>query len=237
MAETPTGAYEAGSPGPFSGFNVLSRRSFLQGLAVVAGSLALDPFRHVTTDGRRYRNLRLGLSATLPAGWEFGSIADFASLRDDTKLLDELEDDVHPLKDPDNLPVFLFEQPADREGEVDAGVVLYDEPLEGPAPADEPAGHALMLQGFGMSYKDLVVIRAPESIAVTGAPATVSTWSYTHEVGKERRELLVRTILVFRGDRVHTFHLVDSLASPVVGVAVWEQFIRSIHYSKPSAVA
>jgi hypothetical protein len=216
---------------------MLSRRSFLQGLAVVAGSLALDPFRHVVTDGRQYRNLRLGLSATLPPGWDFCSIADFASLREDTKLLDELEDELHPLKDPDNLPVFLFEQPSDREGEVDAGALLYDEPLEGPAPADEPAGHAVMLKGFGMSYKDLVVIDPPELITVTGAPATISTFSYTHEVGKQRKELLVRTIVVFRGDRVHTFHLVDSLTSPVVGLAVWKQFIGSIHYSRPSPVA
>ena len=216
---------------------MLSRRTFLQGLAVVAGSLALDPFRQVITEGRRYRNLRLGLSATLPAGWEFGSIADFASLRAETALLNELEEELHPLKDPDNLPVFLFEQPADRGGAVDAAVLLYDEPLDGAAPADELAGHARMLEGFARSYQDVVVVGAPQSLAVTGASATSSTWSYTHEVGRERKEVLVRTMLVFRGDRAHTFHMVDSLTSPVVRSTVWTSFIRSLRYSRTSAGA
>lgn len=237
MAEAPISTHGPGSPPGVSSFDMLARRTFLQGLAVVAVSLALDPFRYVVTDGRHYKNVRLGISATLPAGWEFGSIADFASLRERTQLLDELEDELHPLKDPANLPVFVFEQPIDRERPFGAGILLYDEPLEELAPADEPWAHASMLEWLGLSYKDLVVIRAPEPIMLRGASATLSTWSYRHEIGNESEELLVRSVLVFRGDRVHTFYLGDLLTSPGISTTVWEEFIRSIHYSRRPSVA
>ena len=212
---------------------MLSRRSFLQGLAAAAASLALDPFSCVVTDGRHYRNLRLGLSATLPLGWEFGSIADFASLRERTALLDERDDELHPLKDPDNLPIFLFEAPRLRAGSFAPGIVLYDEPLEGAPPRNELSGHALMLRGFRLSYPDLDVIRPPAAIALRGTPATVSVWSYTHHLEDETIPLLVRSILVFRGDRVHTFHLVDSMKSPCIAAHVWEDFVKSLRYSTP----
>ncbi len=216
---------------------VLPRRSFLQGLAVLAASLALDPLRYVIVDGRRYRNERLGVSATLPPEWEFGSIADFASLRERTELLDELEDELHPLKDPDNLPIFLFEQSRHRQGSFVPAIALYDEPLEQPPPrGDEVSGHALMLEGFGVSYRDLSVIRAPKPIELSGASATISTWSYTHDIDSESKELIVRSVVVFRGERVHTLHLVDSLTSPRVRGAVWEEFLRSVRYTRPSAV-
>lgn len=214
---------------------MLSRRSFLQGLAGVAASLALDPFRCVIVDGRSYQNVRLGVSATLPDGWEFGSIADFASLRERSDLLDEIEDERHPLKDPDNLPIFLFENPRYRRHFFVPAIALYDEPLEEPVPKDEPAGHARMLDGFARSYRDVRVRMAPEPIALSGATGTLSTWSYTHDIANENERLIVRTAVVFRGARVHTFHLVDSLASPRISRDVWDRFLRSIRYSAPSA--
>lgn len=239
MGESSAGV-PSGSGGPEQAADARgpSRRSILRGLAVAAGSLALDPFRHVRTDGRRYQNLRLGIAATLPSGWVFGSVADFASLREQTTLLDELEDELHALKDPDNLPIFVFERPTDREDGSSAGVVLYDEPLEGPAPSDELAGHVLMLEGFAVSYRDFDVALAPRTIALEGAAATVSTWSYTHELDTGAAvPLSGRSILVFRGDRVHTFHLTDSLTSPVVSPSVWEEFAASLRYARRPALA
>lgn len=211
----------------------LSRRSFLTGLAAVAGSLALDPFRFVVTEGRHYENLRLGLSAKLPAGWEFASIADFASLREHQLLLDQLDDEFHPLKDPDNLPIFLFEDPRLREGHFVPAVVLYDEALDEPVPTDEPAGHAIMLDGFATSYPNLVVIDKPRHITLAGAEGSWSRWSYTHEIDGDSFCLVVRTVVVFRGERVHTFHLVDDLSSPRIADDVWDQFLGSIRYSPP----
>lgn len=210
---------------------MLSRRSFLTGLAAVAGSLALDPFRYVVAEGRHYENLRLGLSAKLPAGWEFASIADFASLREHQKLIDELDDELHPLKDPDNLPIFIFEDPRLQEGDFVPAVALYDEALEGHPPADEPAGHAVMLAGFAACYRDLVIIDKPRHIDLAGAGGTWSKWSYTHEVDDDCYYLLICTVVVFRGERVHTFHLVDDLRSPRIANDIWDEFLGSIRYS------
>lgn len=209
-----------------------SRRSVLQGLAATAASLALDPFHCVVTEGRRYQNLRLGLEVTLPQGWEFGSIADFASLRQRQDLLDEIEDEMHPLKDPDTLPVFLFEQPRYRRSHFVPAMVLYDEPLFGPAPNDEARAHMTMLQRIGLSYRDLEVIDSAEPIDLAGTSGTMSRWSYSHELDAKSYDLVVRTILVFRGDRAHTYHLVDRLSSPRIPDAVWQELIGSIRYSK-----
>ncbi len=92
-----------------------------------------------------------------------------------------------------------------------------------------------MVEGFARSYRDVRIRMAPEPIALTGATGTLSTWSYTHDVGNENERLIVRTVVVFRGERVHTFHLVDSLGSPRISRDVWARFLRSIRYSVPSA--
>ena len=86
-----------------------SRRDFLQRLAASAAALALDPFRGIAIAKDRYHNDRLGLTVHRPTGWEFSSIADFAALRDRQVLQGVLNQEPHPLKDPHNLPAFLFE--------------------------------------------------------------------------------------------------------------------------------
>lgn len=211
----------------------LSRRSFLGGLAALAGSLALDPFHCVRVEGRHYENVRLGIAATLPTGWTFASIADFASLRERQVLLDQIEDEFHPLKDPDILPIFLFEAPRFQDSHFGPAIALYDEPLYEPAPVDESAGHVKMLAGFATAYRGLEVIAPPSRIVLRGAQGTVSTWSYAHDLDSESSYLVVRSVVVFRGERVHTYHLVDDLASPRITDDVWDEFLASIRYSAP----
>ena len=211
-----------------------SRRSFLQKLLVTAVAAGIDPLRTVTTAGDLYTNTRLGLTVRRPAGWDFSSIADFASLRDHQVLMDAADDDVHPLKDPDNLPVFLFEDPNAREGAFAPAIALYDEMLQGPAPADQVAGHRdVMLAGFAMSYRNVAVRQPPVAVNLHGATGTWSHWSYDHDLDDgTSRTLSVRSMVVFREPRVHTFHFVESPASTRNPEETWARFLSSVSYER-----
>src|SRR5690606_11643199 len=142
---------------------MLSRRGFLQALGASATALSLDPLATVSTNGDLYRNWRIGLEVVKPPGWEFSSIADFAALREQTLLLDEFDDEdfpeeLHPLKDAGNLPVFLFENPRWRSGPFAPAIALYDEPLDGAPPRNECRAHARMVARFAHSYADCRVL-------------------------------------------------------------------------------
>lgn len=210
-----------------------SRREFLQRLAAVTAALAVDPLEGISAVDGVYRNARLGLAAGLPDGWIFSSVADFAALRERTVLQDALDNGAHPLKDPDNLPVLLCEDVRHGRREFAPGIVLFDETLDR-MPADEVAGHRWMLASLGRSYRDLRVVEAPRPVALHGAPATLSRLSYLHELDTgESHRLDVRTLLVFRPPRVHTYYLVDSAEAPCVDPRVWDEFIASIEYAHP----
>lgn len=209
-----------------------SRRSFLQKLLVASVAAGLDPLRSVTTQGDIYTNTRLGLTVRRPSGWEFSSIADFAALRDHQVVRDAVDGEIHPLKDPDNLPVFIFENAPAREGLFAPAITLYDEPLRGAAPADQPRAHRdVMLAGFATSYRNLEIQQQPRPVALRGAQGTVSLWSYDHDLDDGfSRKLSIRSLLVFREPRVHTFHFVESPASTREPEETWSRFLQSVSY-------
>jgi hypothetical protein len=143
-----------------------------------------------------------------------------------------LDQDPHPLKDPHNLPVFLFENVSFRKGQFAPSISLWDEPLDGPAPSDESRAHEeVMLEGFASAYRDVHIDGHLAAVQLKGAGATVSRWSYWHDLdsGEEYR-LTVQSVLVFRAPRVHTYHLVDSGIAPTIDRAVWKGFLDSISY-------
>jgi hypothetical protein len=187
----------------------------------------------VVTTGDTYWNERLRLTVCRPRGWDFSSVADFAALRERQVLPDVLVNEPHPLRDPQNLPVFIFENTSARDGVFAPAIALYDETLEGSAPLDQQRSHReVMLDGFALSYKEMQVLREPELVRVRGAEGTLSQWSYVHEIddGTER-QLIVRSLFVFRESRVHTFHMVDSPTSRRVPESAWSEFIATIHYA------
>ena len=209
--------------------DLMSRRAFLAGLAAAATAASLDPLQFVRTEGAVYENLRLGLTTRLPSGWEYSSIADFVALRARQVLLDEVAAEHHALKNPEELPVFIFEDPAHRDGHFAPGIVLYDNPVRH-VPDDQAAAHLGMLHRLARSYQDLHVTGAPSARVVGGVPSTISRWSYVHEVDNDAWELSVRTVLVFTQDRANTFHLVDDLRSPRIDDATWTEFLGSVRY-------
>ncbi len=192
------------------------------------GSVRQIPGQSASPGYGVYANARLGLSLLLPEGWEFSSVADFVALRERAELLDELPDELHPLKDPENLPVFVFEGPQERANSQPA-MVLFDEPAD--VPADQCEGHRWMLDGFALSYRDLVVSAEPHEIRLAGARGTVSQWRYTHDVPGQSLRRTVRTLVVFRHQqRAHTFHMADDALSPACGDEVWRRFLGSMRY-------
>jgi hypothetical protein len=218
----------AGSSGSATG---TSRRAFLAALAAAATAVALDPFERVLVDGNAYRNARLGLEARLPAGWTYGSIADFVALRDRQKLLDQVAQEWHALKDPEELPVFLFEGPPHtrRGATYSPGIGLYDTEVD--APDDVLAAPLRLLDRMARSYRDLRLLEEPRHIRLGAAGATSTRWTYLHELDDIAQPLSVETLLVFRDGRAHTIHLADHADEPCVDEAVWARFRASLKYS------
>jgi len=208
----------------------LSRRGFLAGLVAAATAATLDPFEFVQAVGSQYENVRLGLRASLPEGWAYSSVADFVSLRAHQVLLDEVAEQHHALKNPEEIPVFIFEHPGHRDGHFAPGIVLYDNSVNH-IPEDEPSAHLVMLRRFARSYEDLDIGTEPEEARVGNVDGTIGRWSYVHEVPSGRWRLAVRSVLVFRGDRAHTFHLVDDFRLPRIANETWTRFLASIQYT------
>ena len=75
------------------------------------------------------------------------------------------------------------------------------------------------------------MLKDPELIRIGEADGTLSRWSYLHELddGTER-QVMVRSLVVFRDPRVHTFHMVDSPTSWPVSESTWSEFMASIRY-------
>ncbi len=211
-----------------------TRRAFLEKLLVAATAAGVDPFRYVTTVDDRYSNTRLGISLRRPIRWEFSSIADFAALRDRQIVGGLADEEVHPLKDPANLPVFIFENPEGREGLFAPAIALYDEALEGPPPIDEALAHQeVMLAGFAASYRRFETLEEPVLVALQGVVGTRSCWSYLHELDDgTTKHVSVRSLVVFRAPRVHTFHFVESPRSARHPEKTWSEFINSISYAE-----
>lgn len=216
---------------------MLSRRGFLRALGASAAALSLDPLATVSTAGDLYYNRRIGLEVLKPPGWEFSSIADFAAVREQTLLLDEIRDEdfpeeLHPLKDVGNLPVFLFENPRWRSGNFVPAVALYDEPLDGAPPRNECRAHRRMVAGFAHSYAGCRLLGAPATVSLRGAAGTLCRWTYVHEVATgEQIALDVQSLLVFREPRVHTWYLIDRHPDRHVTDATWRKVIESIRYT------
>jgi hypothetical protein len=207
-------------------------------MATTAVALGFNPFQGVPVDRDEYYNHRLGLRFREPPGWEFDSIADFAALRD-RQILRSLWDDapwddeeeVHPLKDPTSLPVFLLFDPKHRQGEFAPSVALWDEELDLPVPRNSVAGHRRMLREFAAAYRNFEYIRRPTIVTVAGMAASESVWSYLHEIDDGQSwSLRVRSIVIFSPPRVHTYHLVDSAVQQCIPEEVFDTFLGTVTY-------
>jgi hypothetical protein len=158
-------------------------------------------------------------------------VADFVALLQHQRLLDQVGNEWHALKDAEDLPVFVFEGPAHRRRRswYTPGVILKD--ARARRPPDELSAPLRMLDRFARSYRDLRILAEPRTIQLGAASGTTTTWTYLHEVMNIAQPLKVETLLVFRGGRAHTFHLTDHGDKPCVNEEVWTDFRSSLRYT------
>ena len=71
-----------------------------------------------------------------------------------------------------------------------------------------------MLDGFALSYRDLVISDEPREVRLAGVRGTISQWRYTHDVPGHSFRRTVRTLVVFRYQRAHTFQTWATTPSP-----------------------
>ena len=212
----------------------LKRREFIKLLTASAISIGLNPLQGIAVEKNQYSNKRIGLTCNKPSQWEFDSIADFSAIREKQVLDSILPDEGHPLKDPENLPVFIIMDPEHQNGDFAPSISLWDEPLKSEVPKNETEAHRRMIeQLFGLSYPDVKLVSQPQFINLTGLKATESEWQYRHILDDGQAWLLkVRSVLIFRPPRVHTYHLVDDAVHNYVSKRNFDAFISSIKYNK-----
>jgi len=205
----------------------------LQRNATTAAAMSLDPLSGISAFENIYENSRLSLSVTKPSGWIYSSIADFAALRDKQVLEDVLATESHELRDPSVLPVFILENEDYRDGEFSPVIALYDNERSGPPPTDECSAHHNMIKRFSLSYKNLQIVESPKPISTRNIDFTIANWTYEHVVENiSPIPLQVRSLLMFRPRRVHTYYLVDHRDEPRISDHVWDDFIDSIKYTE-----
>ena len=153
----------------------LKRREFIKLLTASAISIGLNPLQGIAVDKNQYSNKRIGLTCNKPSQWQFDSIADFSAIREKQVLDSILPDEGHPLKDPENLPVFIITDPDHQNGDFAPSISLWDEPLQSEVPKNETEAHRLMIeQLFGQSYPYVKLVSQPQFINLTGLKETES---------------------------------------------------------------
>lgn len=158
------------------------------------------------TAGNHYWNRRLRLELTKPPDWHFWSVVDFSA----ASALQQLVDGVPPeaqeiLRSPDAAPFLVVAKLGPEDDGLTPCVCAYDEPRDDSCP---PVVEALeeAVAGWGRFLADVVVAQATTPVNVPGAREAARTcWSfmYQHADGSCER-LLVKTLLIFRGARMHT---------------------------------
>lgn len=212
----------------------LKRREFIKLLTTTAVSIGLNPLQGIAVEDNEYLNQRIGLTCSKPSKWKFDSIADFAALRERQVLDSIIPDENHPFKDPENLPVFIMIDPNFQFGEFAPSISLWDEPLYSEVPSDEISAHQRMVEeGFASSYADVRLLEYPGFVNECDVKATDSVWKYRHVIDDGQEwHLRVRSLLIFRSPRVHTYHMVDDFKRKYIPKSVFDKFIASVKYEK-----
>jgi hypothetical protein len=209
----------SGRTGQLGAALLLGRREFVRLAGVASAVAAFDPTALVVTPGDRYSNSRIGVSLVKPTGWQFLSLVDFPAIAQRQRLAINDPDVVQVLRDPSAAPFLVVTKYDAEHPDFNPCITCYDEPT-GPGVDTALEGHRQALQAWlhFLKYASVQVNPAPIDLAC-GTPATLSVWrfSFEHDPG-QTWAVQARTLLVNRGDRVHTFHFIDGeLGASVAG--------------------
>jgi len=189
---------------------LLGRREFERLAGMASAVAAIDPTALVLASGDRYTNSRIGISLVKPAGWRFLSLVDFPAIAQRQPLAIDDPDVVQALRDPSATPFLVVTKYDAEHPDLNPCITCYDEPT-GPGVDTALEGHRQALQRWVhfLKYASIQVAPAPIDLAC-GTPATLSVWRFSLELDSGRTwAVQARTLLVYRGDRVHTFHFMN----------------------------
>ena len=136
------------------------------------------------------------------------------------------------LGDPSAAPFLVVTKYDAEHPDFNPCITCYDEPT-GPGVDTALEGHRQALQAWVHFLKLASNQVAPAPIDLTcGTPATLSVWRFTFESDSGRTcAVQARTLLVYRGDRVHTFHFMDGELGASVAGDELNATARSLSYN------
>jgi hypothetical protein len=193
---------------------------------------AFDPTALILASGDRYSNSRNGVSLVKPAGWHFLSLVDFPAVAQGQRFAINDPDVVQVLRDPSAAPFLVVSKYDAEHPDLNPCITCYDEPTP-PGVGTALEGHRQALQAWVhfLKYASVQVDPAPIDLAC-GTPATLSVWrfSFEHDSGPPW-PVQARTLLVNRGDRIHTFHFMDGEQGPSAAGDELAAAARSLSYN------
>jgi hypothetical protein len=194
--------------------------------------VAIDPSTLIPAAGHQYSNRRLGVSLVKPAGWHFLSLVDFPAIAQHQQLAIDDPDVAQVLRDPSAAPFLVITKYDAEHPDFNPCITCYDEPMApGVDSALECHRRALQAWSHFLKYAAIQVAPAPIDLAC-GTPATLSVWRFDFEDDAGRTcPVRARTLLVYRGDRIHTFHFMDGELGDSIAGDELNAAARSLAYS------
>lgn len=210
---------------------LVGRRDFLKVLASAAAVAAADPAALARTSGDLYVNDRLSLSLVKPVGWHFLSTVDYQAAAGHQLLLVDNPEVEQILKSPEALPFVVMTKFGAQYDDLNPAICGFSDAIEPGVPNGEPGYHDAALKAWRWLLPQAEVVSGPKQVDLRGVPATRSEWRflYQHDSGRQWT-VNVRTLLVFRGERTHTFHLMQGTTPPAIADLEFDAAEQAIEY-------
>jgi hypothetical protein len=210
---------------------LLGRRQLLRLGGMAAVVAAADPLALALTSGDRYFNERLGLSFNKPAGWHFLSVVDFQAAARGQRLAVDDPDVLQVLQNPDSVPFVVVTKFDAGYTDLNPCITCWGEPIEPDLEGDIDC-HQQALRAWARFLPGVSVLAAPTPLTLQcGTAATLSVWRFLFEHDSGRSwHVNARTLLLFRSNRIHTFHFMDADTGESAAGAELTQAAQSLSY-------
>lgn len=210
---------------------LLGRGEFMRLAAMATPITAHDPSTLASVTGDRYWNPRLGVSIVKPTGWRILSVEDSQAATRHQRFATDDPEVVAILRGGADLQFLVITKFEAEHPTVNPCITCRDEALE-PFLEDALDCHQFLHEAWPLVLRGVTVQAAPAWIDLPcGTLATRSVWSFDLEQDARPTEVMqVRTILVSRGDRIHSFHFMDGLFGEAAAGDELEAAARSLSY-------
>jgi hypothetical protein len=210
---------------------LIHRRDFLRLLGFAATVGMAFPASVSKTFGDLYRNKRLSLSLKKPSGWHFLSVVDYQDAVQHHVLAVESPEVEEILRSPESLPFLVVTKFPAEYDDLNPVITAWDEPIDSAAGSVVDC-HLDALRAYKNIVREAQILAEPKRVSIPGADsASRSSWQFVfeHDSGREWLVLLT-TLLVYREERMHTFHFMQGNSPPAIATEDLAHAERSIAY-------